>query len=83
VIARCERAMLQGVCGVMRPDRAAAPDAASRVFIAGTGEVDARIYEALRRQGDAMCGDVGRHCATDWDGQGCRIARLLYAAERL
>jgi hypothetical protein len=79
VFQRCQRAMVQGVCRVMTGDGAgAAMPTASRVFVAGTGEVDAAAYAELRRHGDAMCGQVQRQCEADWQGSACRIARALY-----
>jgi hypothetical protein len=74
--ARCALAMVQGVCRVMKPGDAAQPQ--TRVFVAGAGEVDSRVYAELRRQGDEMCAAVRRHCEQDWDGTACRIARALY-----
>lgn len=78
---RCTVAMLQGTCRVPRDPHAPPPPAASRVFIAGLGEVDAAVYADLQRQGDAMCGAVEQGCRQDWDGAACRIARALYPAE--
>lgn len=76
---RCNLAMIRGTCRVMNP-AAAASDPAPRVFIAGAGEVDARVYAELRRQGDEMCSSVARQCQADWQGTACRIARSLYPA---
>jgi hypothetical protein len=77
LFARCTRAMLEGRCRVM--DRSSGfSEPSHRVFIAGAGEVDAAVYQQLRTQGDAMCGDVQRECEQAWDGTACRIARALY-----
>lgn len=80
---RCRRAMVQGTCRAMAAavdgggTLATAGDAA-RVFVAGTGEVDASAYEALSRFGDQMCDEAERECRQAWDGTACRIARSLY-----
>jgi len=75
--ARCANAMVQGTCRAMQVSPSTAVPS-SRVFVAGAGEVDATVYEQLRRQGDAMCGEVQRLCDQDWDSTACRIARALY-----
>jgi len=76
VTQRCGVAMLRGVCSAMRNGEP--PPAASRVFIAGVGEVNASSYAALRREGDAMCQTVAQQCSADWNGAVCRIARAMY-----
>lgn len=75
--ARCTNAMVQGTCRVMKGSSPTAA-ASTRVFVAGAGEVDAAVYEQLRRHGDAMCSEALRVCDQDWDGTACRIARALY-----
>jgi hypothetical protein len=73
--------MVQGSCQIMgardRPP-VDAVQASQRVFVAGVGEVDAVVYERLRRQGDVMCGEVRRACEHHWNGDDCRIAQALY-----
>ena len=76
---RCTLAMLQGTCQVMKP-RPASSQASTRVFIAGVGEVDATLYDALRQQGSAMCADVVDACRQDSAGPSCRVAHALYPA---
>jgi hypothetical protein len=85
LFVRCTRAMVQGSCQVM--GAAASPTAGTsqlsqRVFVAGVGEVDAAVYERLRRLGDAMCSDVQRACEQDWQGSECRVAQALYPPTR-
>jgi hypothetical protein len=75
--ARCNNAMVQGTCRAMQGSTSTVA-ASARVFVAGAGEVDAAVYEQLRRQGDAMCGEVQRVCDQGWDSTACRIARALY-----
>lgn len=84
---RCQVAMQQGVCSVIndgRRDAQPPADAASRVFVAGAGEVSATVYAELRRFGDEMCGEVERQCsgAGAWDSPACRVARALYPEVR-
>ena len=75
---RCQTEMLRGTCGAMT---AGAPTAgASRLFIAGVGEVDAAAFAALRAAGDQMCSEAAAACRTDWNGKTCRITRALYPA---
>jgi hypothetical protein len=74
--ARCTNAMVQGTCRAMAGQATGA--ASTRVFVAGAGEVDAAVYEQLRRHGEAMCGEVQRVCHQAWDGTACRVARALY-----
>ena len=73
---RCQTEMLRGTCGAMT---ASAPKAgASRLFIAGVGEVDAAAFAALRAAGDQMCNEAAVACGKDWNGNTCRITRALY-----
>lgn len=73
---RCQVEMLRGTCGAMGVSPST--PSASRVFIAGVGEVDGAKFAALRRAGDAMCGEVDTACRADWQGGTCKIARALY-----
>jgi hypothetical protein len=73
---RCQTEMLRGTCGAMN---ASAPKAgASRLFIAGVGEVDADAFAALRAAGDQMCSEAAVACNKDWNSKTCRITRALY-----
>lgn len=94
LVEDCKLAMRLGICAASNGPALAKPslDAPSqRVFVAGTGEVDAAAYDQLRRFGDQMCGEVERQCGgtsapgadgkhTGWNSQACRVARALYAA---
>lgn len=73
---RCQTEMLRGTCSAMN---ASAPKAgASRLFIAGVGEVDASAFAALRAVGDQMCSEAAVACRKDWSGNTCRVTRALY-----
>jgi hypothetical protein len=73
---RCQTEMLRGTCGAMT---ASAPKAgASRLFIAGVGEVDAAAFATLRAAGTEMCNEAAAACRQDWNGNTCRITRALY-----
>ena len=73
---RCQTEMLRGTCSAMN---ASAPKAgASRLFIAGVGEVDAAAFAALRAAGTEMCTEAATACRKDWSGNTCRITRALY-----
>jgi hypothetical protein len=73
---RCQLEMLRGTCSAM--NASPSTPSSSRVFIAGVGEVDGAKFAALRRAGDAMCGEVETACRSDWQGGTCKIARALY-----
>jgi hypothetical protein len=73
---RCQVEMLRGTCSAM--NASPSTPSSSRVFIAGVGEVDGAKFAALRRAGDAMCGEVETACRSDWQGSTCKIARALY-----
>jgi hypothetical protein len=73
---RCQVEMMRGTCSAM--NASPSTPSSSRVFIAGVGEVDGAKFAALRRAGDAMCGEVETACLTDWQGSICKIARALY-----
>ena len=77
--ARCQTAMLQDVCGIMTSSKPAGNQPnAERLFIAGVGEVDAKVFYRLREAGDKMCGEVEAECLANWAGSGCKIARAMY-----
>ena len=76
--AACVTAMLKSTCQVMTGPAAA--DAASVVFVAGIGPVDAKAYRELRASGEAMCATIKKACTTDWSGPQCRTARALWPA---
>lgn len=70
--------MVRNTCQVMSGSTPGA--AASAVFVAGVGAVDAASYRALRESGDAMCATVRQSCSGDWDAPACRTARALWPA---
>ncbi len=73
---RCQAEMLRGTCSAMN---SSAPKAgASRLFIAGVGEVDAAAFAALRAAGNQMCAEAATACSKDWNGNTCRVTRALY-----
>ena len=77
--ARCQTAMVKDVCGIMTSSKPAGNGRDSeRLFIAGVGEVDAKVFNRLREAGDKMCGEVETECAANWAGAGCKIARAMY-----
>ena len=77
--ARCQMAMVKDVCGIMTGSKLGGNERnPERLFIAGIGEVDARVFNRLRDAGDQMCGEVETECAANWLGPGCKIARAMY-----
>ena len=73
---RCNTEMLRGTCGAM--NASAAKPGASRLFIAGVGEVDAAAFATLRAAGTEMCNEAATACRQDWNSNTCRITRALY-----
>lgn len=78
VVDACSQEMLRNTCGVMNDKSSNAAPAASSVFVAGVGQIDAAAYQSLREAGDAMCGQVRRSCTENWGGSACRTARSLW-----
>ena len=76
----CVEAMLRSTCQVMSGPMAA--QAASVVFVAGVGPVDATAYRELRASGEAMCAVVRDACRKEWDGAQCKTARGLWPGAR-
>jgi hypothetical protein len=70
--------MVRNTCQVVNGNATGA--AASAVFVAGVGAVDAQSYRALRESGDAMCATVRQACGTNWDAPACKTARALWPA---
>ena len=71
--------MINDVCGIMTSSRPAGNGRDSeRLFIACSGEVDARVFKRLREAGDKMCGDVETDCVANWAGASRKIARATY-----
>lgn len=81
LVARCVDAMTREVCVAQRDDdsRSRTP-AASQVFVAGAGAIDARAYNEIRAAGESMCGLVRQRCAGGWNDGACKTARSLWPA---
>ena len=75
----CVEEMLRSTCKVSNDTSSAAAPAASSVFVAGVGQIDAASYQTLRAAGDAMCGQVRKACAANWSDAACRTARSLWS----
>ena len=80
VVAACSLEMLRSTCRVANDRSSSSAPAASSVFVAGVGPIDATAYRSLRDAGDAMCGHVARSCTSQWAGSACRTARSLWGA---
>jgi hypothetical protein len=78
LVAACVETMVRNTCKVMTGTPAG--PAASVVFVAGVGPVDAKTYAELRASGEAMCEVVRRACSEDWNSSQCRTARSLVPA---
>jgi len=81
-VAACSLEMLRSTCRVANDRSSSAAPAASSVFVAGVGQIDASAYQSLREAGEAMCGHVARACSGQWAGSACRTARSLWAGAR-
>lgn len=84
LVARCQDAMLREAC-VAQKDRSSllktgAAPAASQVFVAGVGAIDASAYNDIRAAGEAMCGMVKARCSAGWEDNACKTARSLWPA---
>lgn len=78
VFEACSQDMLRSTCRFSNDKSSNTTPAASSVFVAGVGQVDAVAYKSLREAGDAMCGQVRRSCTENWAGPACRTARSLW-----
>lgn len=76
LVARCVDAMTRDACIAQR-DRSAAP-AASQVFVAGVGAIDAQAYGEIRAAGEAMCALVKERCNRGWNEPACHAARSIW-----
>lgn len=79
LVAACVDAMVRSSCRVMNGPTAST--AASVVFVAGVGPVDAEAYRQLRASGEAMCSVIESACRTDWDNPQCKTARSLWPGD--
>jgi hypothetical protein len=81
LVARCVDAMTRDVCVAQKQEAGGrSTPAASQVFVAGTGAIDAKAYSEIRASGEAMCSLVKTRCAGDWGGSACKTARSLWPA---
>lgn len=81
LVARCVDAMTREVCVARRDDDARSKTpAASQVFVAGAGAIDAEAYNEIRAAGEAMCGLVRQRCTGGWNDGACKTARSLWPA---
>jgi hypothetical protein len=82
LVAQCTQDMVRQTCRVM--DNAAGSSAVAddaTVFVAGVGAIDAKIYNQLRANGQAMCETVRQSCMSEWSGAACKTARALYPVQ--
>lgn len=75
LVAACVETMVRNTCKVMAGSSAS--PAASTVFVAGVGPVDAKTYAELRASGESMCEVVRTACSKDWESPQCRTARSV------
>lgn len=80
LVARCVEAMTRDVCVAQRDSAANSSPAASQVFVAGVGAIDARAYSEIRSSGEAMCSLVKNRCTGGWNDSACQTARSLWPA---
>ena len=80
LVARCTEAMVRDVCVARRQSAADSTPAASQVFVAGVGAIDAGAYAEIRSAGEAMCGLVKTRCDQGWNDSACVAARSLWPA---
>jgi hypothetical protein len=80
-VAQCTQDMVRQTCRVM--DNAAGSSVAddATVFVAGVGAIDAKIYNQLRANGQAMCETVRQSCVSEWSSAACKTARALYPVQ--
>jgi hypothetical protein len=83
IVARCAQDMVSQTCRVMGNAASGAAPAPedSVVFVAGFGAIDAKVYNRLLADGEAMCETVRKSCIAAWDGPACKTARALYPAQ--
>ena len=77
LVARCTEAMVRDVC-IARSQSLNPSSAASQVFVAGVGAIDAKAYAEIRSSGEAMCSLVKTRCSEGWGGSACIAARSLW-----
>jgi len=80
LVARCVEAMTRDICVAQRDSAANSSPAASQVFVAGVGAIDAQAYSEIRSSGEAMCSLVKSRCTGGWNDSACQTARSLWPA---
>lgn len=80
LVARCVEAMTREACVAQRDTTASSSPAASQVFVAGVGAIDAQAYAEIRASGEAMCSLVKARCTGGWNDSACTTARSLWPA---
>ena len=80
LVARCVDAMTRDVCVAQRDAAQSSSPAASQVFVAGFGAINAEAYREIRASGEAMCGLVKDRCTGGWNDSACQTARSLWPA---
>jgi hypothetical protein len=80
LVARCVEAMTREACVAQRDTTASSSPAASQVFVAGVGAIDAQAYSEIRSSGEAMCSLVKARCTGGWNDSACTTARSIWPA---
>lgn len=80
LVARCVEAMAREVCVAQKDHANSSSPAASQVFVAGVGQIDAQAYNEIRSSGEAMCGLVKTRCSGGWNDSACVAARSIWPA---
>lgn len=80
LVARCVDAMARDVCVAQRDTTQSSSPAASQVFVAGFGAINAEAYREIRASGEAMCSLVKSRCTAGWNESACQTARSLWPA---
>jgi hypothetical protein len=80
LVARCVEAMTRDVCVAQRDSAANSSPAASQVFVAGVGAINAQAYSEIRSSGEAMCSLVKSRCTGGWNDSACQTARSIWPA---
>lgn len=80
LVTRCVEAMAREVCVAQKDQATSSAPAASQVFVAGVGQIDAQAYSEIRSSGEAMCSLVKTRCSGGWNDSACVAARSIWPA---
>lgn len=80
LVNRCVEAMAREVCVAQKDQANGSTPAASQVFVAGVGQIDAQAYSEIRSSGEAMCSLVKTRCSGGWNDSACVAARSIWPA---